>query len=156
LRLVPSIGPWLPWIKGILPHSVLLGGKAAELYYFSILEKPTPSLLVKDTILGMEKGGKAFKAFHDHLSSLGFQRRMVSGSLRSRSIPLYHREDLGFLEIRCPEKATLKNHYSEGLLAIPDPNAKEGRLGGLISRFPMFGPHLVSFGVARGITGRNA
>jgi hypothetical protein len=124
LRLVPSIGPWLPWIKGILPHSVLLGGKAAELYYFSILEKPTPSLLVKDTILGMEKGGKAFKAFHDHLSSLGFQRRMVSGSLRSRSIPLYHREDLGFLEIRCPEKATLKNPYSEGLLAIPDPWVK--------------------------------
>lgn len=108
----------------MLPYSVLLGGKAAELYYFSILEKPTPGLLVKETILGMEKGGKTFKAFHEHLLSQGFQRKMVSGSLRTKPIPLYHREDLGFLEVRCPEKGTLKNPYLDGLSAIPDPYVK--------------------------------
>ncbi len=124
MRLVASIAPWLPWIKGLLPHSVLLGGKAAELYYFSILEKPTPGLLVKETILGMEKGGKAFTAFHEHLLSQGFQRKMVTGPRQPKSIPLYYREDLGFLEIRCPEKSTLKNPYLEGLSAIPNPWVK--------------------------------
>lgn len=124
MRLVASIAPWLPWIKNILPHSVLLGGKAAELYYFSILEKPTPGLLVKETILGMEKGGKAFKVFHEHLASQGFQRKLVSDSRHEKSIPLYHREDLGFLEVRCPEKAKRKNPYSEGLSAVPDPWVK--------------------------------
>ncbi len=121
MRLVASIAPWLPWIKGILPHSVLLGGKAAELYYFSILEKPAPSLLVKETIFGMERGGKSLKAFHHHLVHQGFQRKMVMASLRGKPIPLYHREDLGFLEFRCPDKGTLKNPYLEGLSAIPDP-----------------------------------
>lgn len=72
----------------------------------------------------MQKGGKSSKAFHEHLLSQGFQRKMVSGSLRSRSVPLYHREDLGFLEIRCPAKASLKNPYLEGLSAIPDPYVK--------------------------------
>ena len=43
------------------------------------------------------------------------------GSLRGKPIPLYHREDLGFLEFRCPDKGTLKNPYLEGLSAIPDP-----------------------------------
>ena len=108
----------------MLPYSVLLGGKAAELYYYSILEKPTPGLLTKETILGMEKGGKAFKAFHEHLLSQGFQRKMVSGSLQKKTIPLYHREDLGFLEIRCPEKGALKNPHINGLSAIPDPYVK--------------------------------
>lgn len=119
-----SIAPWLPWIKSILPHSVLLGGKAAELYYFSILERPTPGLLVKETILGMQKGGKPFKAFHEHLLSQGFQRKMVLGTSRSKTAPLYHREDLGFLEIRCPDKGALKNPYLKGLSAIPDPYAE--------------------------------
>lgn len=120
MRLLASIAPWLPWIKGILPHSVLLGGKAAELYYFSLLEKPTPGLLVKETIFGFEKGGKAFKAFHEHLTHQGFQRRIVTGPGKERSVPLYFREDLGFLEFRCPDKGTLKNPYFEGLAAIPD------------------------------------
>jgi len=124
LRLVASIAPWLPWIKDILPHSVLLGGKAAELYYFSILEKPTPSLLVKETVLGMEKGGKPFKSFHEDLLSRGFQRKLVSDARHAKSIPLYHREDLGFLEVRCPQKAQRKNPYLEGLAAIPDPWVK--------------------------------
>src|SRR5260221_1001575 len=119
--MVALIAPWLPWIKSILPHSVLLGGKAAELYYFSILEKPAPSLLVKETILGMQKGGKVFKAFHDHLLHQGFQRKMVSDSIRTKTVPIYHSEDLGFLEVRCPEKGTLKNPYLVGLSAIPDP-----------------------------------
>jgi hypothetical protein len=100
---------------------VLLGGKAAELYYFSILEKPTPALLVKETILGMEKGGKASKAFHEYLSSQGFQRKTVSGALKAKSIPLYQREDLGFLEVRCPETGGRRKPYLEGLSAIPDP-----------------------------------
>jgi len=124
LRLVASIAPWLPWIKGMLPHSVLLGGKAAELYYFSILEKPTPGLLIKETIFGMEKGGKTLSAFHEELLHQGFRKKMVTDSLQSKSIPLYHREDLGFLEIRCPEKGPLKNPYTEGLAAIPDPYVK--------------------------------
>ena len=121
MRVVASIAPWLPWIKGLLPHSVLLGGKAAELYYFSILEKPTPALLVKETILGMEKGGKANKAFHEHLLHQGFQRRLSTPGSSQKNAPLYFREDLGHLEIRCPQKGSLRHPYSEGLLAIPDP-----------------------------------
>jgi len=124
MRLVASIAPWLPWIKSFLPNSVLLGGKAAEIYYFSILEKPTPSLLVKETVIAMEKGGKPFKTFHEQLLSQGFQRKLVSDSRHERSVPLYHREDLGFLEVRCPEKASRKNPYLEGLSAIPDPWVK--------------------------------
>lgn len=124
MRLVASIAPWLPWIKDLLPHSVLLGGKAAELYYFSILEKPTPSLLVKETIFGMEKGGNAFKHFHGLLLSRGFQRKWVTDSRHAKSIPLYHREDLGFMEVKCPEKANRQKPYSEGLSAIPDPWVK--------------------------------
>ena len=120
MRLVASIAPWLPWIKGILPHSVLLGGKAAELYYFSILERPTPPLFVKDTVFAVEKGGNPLKAFHQHLLHQGFQRRMFSGPHRDKPIPLYHREDLGFLEFHCPDKGTLKNPYLTGLSAIPD------------------------------------
>jgi hypothetical protein len=120
LRLLPSIAPWLPWLKELLPHGVLLGGKAAELYYFSILEKPTPVLLVKDTILGVEKGGKAYQAFHDGLTRQGFQKKMVSGPGAGHSSPFYYREDLGFLEIRCPDRGKLKNPYTSGLSAIPD------------------------------------
>jgi hypothetical protein len=124
VRLVASIAPWLPWIKDILPHSVLLGGKAAELYYFSILEKPTPPLFVKDTVLAVEKGGNPLKAFHQHLLHQGFQRRMFSSPHQEKSIPLYHREDLGFLEFRCPDKGTLRNPYLTGLSSIPDPWVK--------------------------------
>ena len=124
MRLVPSIAPWLPWVQSLLPHCVLLGGKAAELYTFSILEKPTPTLLTKETVLGVEKGGNALKAFHEHLITQGFQRRTVSMDYQAKSIPLYYREDLGSLEFRCPEKGKLKNPYFNGLSAVPDPTVK--------------------------------
>ena len=120
MRLVASIAPWLPWIKGILPYSVLLGGKASELYYFSILEKSTPPLLLKRTLFGMPQGGKAVKAFHEHLLHQGFRKSALtdpSGEPR----PAYYREDLGYLEFHCPPKGTRKNPHQEGLLSVPDP-----------------------------------
>ncbi len=121
MRLVASIGPWLPWIKGLLPYSVLLGGKAAELYYFSILEKPAPSLLVKETLFGMEKAGLSAKAFHEHLVHQGFRKQSGWPDLQGEPKPAYYREDLGLLEFRCPEKPTRKRPYTEGLVAAPDP-----------------------------------
>lgn len=120
MRLIATITPWLPWLQGILPYSVLLGGKAAELYYFSILEKSLPSLLARETVFGVARGGNASKAFHEHLFQQGFQRRWLSSAVE-KSKPVYYREDLGYLEFRCQETNRRKNPYLEGLLAVPDP-----------------------------------
>ena len=79
---------------------------------------------MRETILGMDRGGKVYKSFHERLATQGFQRKMVSGSPGKKSIPLYYREDLGFLEVRCPEKVGRKNPYWEGLSAMPDPWVK--------------------------------
>lgn len=98
----------------------LTGGKAAELYYFSILDKPAPAVLEKEIFLGMAKAGKSSKAFHQHLLNQGFQRR-PSGRSAKQERPAYFREDLGYLEIRCPEKPGRKTPYKEGLGALPDP-----------------------------------
>jgi hypothetical protein len=122
MRLVATISPWLPWLQGILPYSVLLGGKAAELYYSSILEKPLPPLLARETVFGMASGGKASKAFHEHLLDQGFQPRSLACAGK-KSRPAYFREDLGYLEFRCPETRNRKSPYREGLLAMPDANA---------------------------------
>jgi len=121
MRLVATISPWLPWLKSILSYSVLLGGKAAELYYSSILEKPLPPLLARETVLGMVGGGKASRGFHEHLLHQGFQPHFLTqGGIRTR--PAYFREDLGYLEFRCPETRNRNKPYREGLLAVPDPN----------------------------------
>ena len=121
MRLVPSIGPWLPGLRDLLSEAVLLGGKAAELYYFSILEKPTPALLVRETRFGVEKGGKSMQPLHDSLVKQGFQRRTITTAGPNPPLPLYHREDLGFLEFTCPDRGILKNPYTTGLPAVPDP-----------------------------------
>jgi hypothetical protein len=124
MRLVASIAPWLPWLRGILPYSVLLGGKAAELYYFSILEEPAPPLLSGQTLFGVEKGGNPFRAVHEHLLHQGFHRRSQASS-GSRSPALgYYREDLGLLEFRCPENPHRKYPPSSGLAAVPDPHVQ--------------------------------
>jgi hypothetical protein len=117
---VASIAPWLPWLKGFLPHAVLLSGKAAELYYFSILEKPAPSLLARETVFAVEKGGKAMKAFHQHLLHQGFQKRTLPPAPGLDPQSAYYREDLGYLQFQCPASPTRKNPYSEGLSASPD------------------------------------
>jgi hypothetical protein len=121
MRLVPSIGPWLPGLRDLLPQTVLLGGKAAELYYFSILERPTPALLVRETKFGVEKGGKAMQPAHESLIRQGFQRRTMTTLGAKTALPLYHREDLGPLEFICPDRGILKNPYTTGLAASPDP-----------------------------------
>jgi len=121
LRLVASVAPWLPWIEGILPNSVLLGGKAAELYYFSILEKPTPALLARETVFAVAKGGKTHKLYHDRLLKQGFQKRWIDPASGTKTKPVYHREDLGFLEFRCAGYPGRKNPYTEGLVAAPGP-----------------------------------
>jgi len=119
VRLIPSIGPWLPWIKGILPYSVLLGTSAAELYFFSILGKPSPEFQQKRIFFGVPKAGPSMQAFHEHLLSQGFKRHLEASATGKRIG--YFREDLGLLEFLFPAVAARKKPHLSGLIASPDP-----------------------------------
>jgi len=121
MRLVPSIGPWLPWVGGILPYCVLLGGRAAELYFFSILGKPAPNFPEKGTLFGVAKAGPAMAAFHEHLLSQGFKKRLDGSDKRWKGKVGYFREDLGSLEFYFPRDGSRKNPHLSGLSASPDP-----------------------------------
>jgi hypothetical protein len=97
-----------------------LGGKAAELYYFSILEKPAPPLLTRQTFFGVGKAGKASRVYHDALLKQGFQKRAFGPALGREPKTTYYREDLGFLEFQSPGKSS-QAPFSRGLLSFPDP-----------------------------------
>lgn len=120
MRVFASITPWLPWLKPFLPSLVLLGGKASELYHGSLLGKSIPSLLVKDTIFGLERAGKKSQNIHDHLLRLGFQKKTEKTNRGKPNFLLYHREDLGSLCFMFPQIRSSQSSTSNGLLANPD------------------------------------
>ncbi len=118
-----SIAPWLPVLREFLPQTMLLGGKAAELYYFSVLEKPAPPFPARETLFGSETKGKNSQSFHDHLIRQGFQRRSLSSFPGYDSRTGYYREDLGLLEFRRMGSAS-QGAATRGLSAIADPRLK--------------------------------
>ncbi len=120
MRASASVSPWLPWLKPFLPSMVLLGGNAAELYHSSLLGRPIPPLLIKDTIFGVEKAGKKSAALHEHLIKLGFQKKNEKTEVPEASVPVYRRGDLGTIRFVFPQKKSGQPAASAGLAAAPE------------------------------------
>ncbi len=139
LRSVASIASWLPILKPFLPNLTLLEGKAAELYHLSILEKPIPTLLVRETFFGIDRSQSSMKEIHDHLIQQGFARRSSVSRLEGRKILGYHREDQGEVLFFTPPGKMKRGCTETGLAALVDPhvgitlqethNAEVGYLG---------------------------
>ncbi len=119
MRVIASIGPWLPLLKDFLPYLVILEEKAVELYHFSLLEKPVASYRSTDVVIGVTKGGKTFQKLHDRLMERGFQRKFRKfGS--NPNMPTYFRGDLGTLKFMCPQIKSNQKPAAQGLCAYPN------------------------------------
>lgn len=101
----------------------MLEEKAAELYHLSLLEKPSISHRLKETVLGVWKDGKSSRPLHDHLIRHGFQRRSVIISDVIGSSNGYFREDLGIIRFICPQTRQNQKPVNQGLSAMPDKKA---------------------------------
>jgi hypothetical protein len=119
VRVLASIGSWLPLLKDFLPSLVILEEKAVELYHFSLLEKPVSSYRTQDVVVGIAKGGKTFQRLHDHLTTKGFQRKIRKMGSQPNSMA-YFRGDLGTLQFVCPQIKPNQKPTVQGLCAIPD------------------------------------
>jgi hypothetical protein len=120
LRVFASISPWLPLLKDYLASLVVLEEKAAELYHFSLLERPAISHRARETVLGMWKDGKSSRPLHDHLVRYGFQKRSIITGDIFGSPNGYFREDLGSVRFICPQTRPNQKPANRGLSAIPD------------------------------------
>ena len=162
MRVSASINPWLPWLKPVLPSVVLLEGKALELYHGSLLGQAIPSLLVNETVFGLEKAGKKAQAIHDHLIKLGFQKRARSLEGEKIAAPFYYREDLGGIRFIFRPKRASQPPTTQGLFASPDkslglllenPHSVEVKyLGeGYDIRLPQVGRFILAHGLKLGL-----
>ncbi len=120
LRSVASVAPWLPVLEPHLPRLVLLEGKAAELYHLSVLEKPIPTLLVRETLFAVDRSSSSLREIHAHLLKQGFSRRSVSSHLEGKRILGYHRGDLGEVQFLTPPGKVRRGATREGLAALVD------------------------------------
>jgi hypothetical protein len=102
LRVFASISPWLPLLKDFLYSVTVLEEKAAELYQLSLLEKPISSSHIRETVLGVEKSGKALQSLNDHLLRQGFKRQLQKVEKGLGTQVVYFREDLGSIRFLCP------------------------------------------------------
>ena len=102
---------------------MVLEEKAAELYHLSLLERPSSSHRAPPTILGVEKGGKAFQKLHEQLLRQGFRRALPKAGEEWGSAPGYFREDLGTVRFVCPPARAHQKPATRGLPALPDKRA---------------------------------
>jgi len=120
LRSVASFAPWLPVLGPYLPRLVLLEGKAAELYHLSLLEKPIPTRLVRETLLAVDRSVSSLKELHAHLLGQGFVRRSLPSPLEGHQVLGYHRNDIGEVIFLTPPGKMRRGTTKEGLAALVD------------------------------------